>query len=256
MDLEGKFVLVTGGSAGIGKAIALRLGREGADVAICGRSIKRLQQAQEQLKTVGLAVSLFRCDVGQLEQVVEMVEALTAETGQIDILVNNAGALEDTPLESPNDEGWDQVVRTNLDGVYYVTSRVVPYMPEGGRIINISSVLGKMGVPGAAAYCASKHAVIGFTRSIALELSEKKITANVICPGWVNTDLARIVMERAAGNMGISYEEFFQNAMEQVPLGEMIQPEEIASLVHFLVSPSGGKITGQSYSICGGQVMH
>ena len=256
MDLKGNVALVTGGSAGIGKAIALKLGRNGARVAICGRTPETLQQTAEELKSEDLSIFPFHCDVGVLEQVEAMVESFTAETGRIDILVNNAGALEDTPMDSPNDEGWRRVIRTNIDGVYFVTSRVMPFMPDGSRIINISSVLGKRGVPGAAAYCASKHGLIGFTRSVALEVAVRKITANVICPGWVETELAKIVMDRAAANMEISYEEFRRGAMEQVPLGEMIQPDEIASLVLFLAGPSGSKITGQSYSICGGQVMH
>jgi 3-hydroxybutyrate dehydrogenase len=129
-------------------------------------------------------------------------------------------------------------------------------MPSGGRIISISSVLGKMGVPGAAAYCASKHGVIGFTKSIALELAGRKITANVICPGWVETQLAEVVMKRAAENSGISFEEFRRNALNGVPLSRMVQPEEVASLVLFLASPAAKNITGQSYSLCGGQTMH
>jgi 3-hydroxybutyrate dehydrogenase len=129
-------------------------------------------------------------------------------------------------------------------------------MPDGGRIVNISSVLGKMGVPGAAAYCASKHGVIGFTKSIALELAGRKITVNAVCPGWVETELARAVMDRAAVSLGLSFDEFRQNAIDKVPLRKMIRPEEVASLTHFLASPAGKNITGQSYSLCGGQTMH
>jgi len=256
MDLRGRSALITGGSAGIGKAVARRLGLEGASVAICARKRETLLGTEEELRSEGISVSGFLCDVSDLEQVEGMVQELVAESGPVDVLVNNAGALEDTPMDPLNDEGWSKVLRTNLDGVYFVTSRILPHMHDGGSVVNIASVLGKIGVPGAAAYCASKHGVIGFTRSIALELAGRKISVNAICPGWVDTELARIVMERAAKNVGISYEEFRQNALGQVPLGEMIQPEEIASLVHFLASSAGSNITGQSYSICGGQVMH
>ena len=256
MNLEGKLALVTGGSTGIGKAVALKLGQEGAQVAICGRSRETLDKTAAGLRTVGVTVTQFPCDVSVLRQVEEMVQALTAVSGRIDILVNNAGALEDTPLDPPNDEGWRKVLQTNLDGVYFVTSRVVHHMPDGGRIVNISSVLGKIGVPGAGAYCASKHGLIGLTRATSLELASRKITANAICPGWVDTDLAELVMNRTAAKLGVSYEEFRRGALAKVPLGEMIRPEEIASLVHFLIGPDGGNITGQSYNLCGGQVMH
>jgi len=255
MNLNGEVALITGGGTGIGKSIARKLGREGARVAICGRTEATLRKAEEELSSENIVVDQFVCDVSVLGQVEAMVQALTASSGSIHILVNNAGALEDTPLDPSNDEGWDRVIRTNLDGVYFVTSRVVPHMPERGRIINISSVLGKIGSPGAAAYCASRHGVIGFTRAAALELAPRKITVNAICPGWVETDLAKIVMGRAAGNLGISYEEFRQNALNEVPLGEMIQPEEIASLIHYLTGPASNNITGQAYSLCGGQVM-
>jgi NAD(P)-dependent dehydrogenase (short-subunit alcohol dehydrogenase family) len=256
MNLKGKVALVTGGSAGIGKAIAWRLGKEGAQVTICGRSSETLETTCAGLHEEGIEVSTFLCDVGVLQHVEEMVRGLTAEFGHLDILVNNAGALEDTPLDSPNDEGWRKVLRTNLDGVYFVTSRVVQHMPDGSRIVNISSVLGKIGVPGAGAYCASKHGLIGLTRATSLELAGRKITANAICPGWVETDLAKLVMDRTALKLEINYEKFRRDALAKVPLGEMIRPEEVASLVHFLVGPDAGSITGQSYNLCGGQVMH
>lgn len=255
MNLEGKIALVTGGSDGIGKAIALKLGGEGAQVAICGRTESTLRSAREELRSRGIEVSQFLCDVTMLDQVEEMVRGLAEERGRIDILVNNAGALEDTPLNPGSDEAWNKVVRTNLDGVYYVTSRVLAHMPEGGRIISISSVLGKIGVPGAAAYCASKHGVIGFTKSVALEVAARQITVNAICPGWVETQLARLVMDRAAAKLGTGFDEFRESALEQVPLKKMIQPEEVASLVSFLASPDGKNITGQAYSLCGGQTM-
>jgi 3-hydroxybutyrate dehydrogenase len=131
----------------------------------------------------------------------------------------------------------------------------VPLLSDGGRVINISSVLGRFGVPGYTAYCASKHAVIGFTRALALELAGRRITVNAICPGWVETEMAKDGMASGAAAMGITVDEFKAQAMSRVPIGRMIQPDEVASLVKFLASPSTSAITGQTYNICGGQTM-
>jgi 3-hydroxybutyrate dehydrogenase len=122
-------------------------------------------------------------------------------------------------------------------------------------VINVSSVLGRFGVPGYTAYCASKHAVIGFTRALALELADRRVTVNAICPGWVETDMAKQGMASGAAAMGITPDEFKRQAMSRVPIGRMIQPQEIADLVKFLASPQASAITGQTYNICGGQTM-
>jgi 3-hydroxybutyrate dehydrogenase len=132
---------------------------------------------------------------------------------------------------------------------------VLPLVAEGGRIINLSSVLGRFGVPGYTAYCASKHAVIGFTRALALELTARSITVNAISPGWVDTDMAVEGMTLGADAMGVSYEEFRRRAIKAVPIKRIIQPQEVAGLVRFLASPAAAAITGQTYNICGGQVM-
>ena len=144
------------------------------------------------------------------------------------------------------------IIQTNLIGTYYVTRAAAPHVPNGGRVIMISSVLGKFGVPGYTAYCAAKTGLIGFTRSLALELAPRKITVNALCPGWTDTEMARAGMREIAASAGISVEEFKKRAMSQVPLGEMVEPEEVANLVAFLCAPTGDKITGQAISICGG----
>jgi ketoreductase len=256
MTLEGKVALVTGGNTGIGKAIALKLAQEGAKVTICSRSEQTLLSAVEEMEDQGFEILHFACDVGEANQVEEVVSQVVSRFGGVEILVNNAGALEHTPIERPDDEAWSRILKTNLDGPYLVTSRAVSHMPDGGRIINVSSVLGKFGVARNAGYCAAKHGLIGFTRAVALELAPRKITVNAICPGWAETDLARFVMERAADQEGVSYEEFRRQALNRVPLGEMIRPDEIAALVFFLVTPAARNITGQAYNICGGQVMY
>ena len=132
----------------------------------------------------------------------------------------------------------------------------MPLLGDGGRVINMSSVLGRFGVPGYTAYCASKHAVIGFTRSLALELVRRGITVNAICPGWVDTAMAAQGMQAGANVMGLTFDEFRAQALAEVPINRIIQPEEIASLVKFLASPQASAITGQTYNICGGRIMN
>jgi ketoreductase len=256
MRIDGKTALITGGSAGIGKAIAHKLGEEGARIAICGRSQERLEGAVSAMSAAGIEVLQAACDVRKLKDVEQFVDAAVTRYGTINILVNNVGAIQETPLTEANDEAWHRILQTVLDGTYYFTSRVLKYMPDDGRIVNISGVLGKVGVPGSTAYCAAKHGLIGFARAAALELAPRGITVNTVCPGWVDTDLAREVMEGIAAGVGMTYDEVRRDALGRVPLGQMIQPEEIASLVHFLVSSAGANITGQAYNISGGQVMH
>jgi len=256
MTLRGKTALITGGSAGIGKAIAQKLGEDGVRLAICGRSAERLNKSAAEMVSTGIEVLQVSCDVRRLSDVERFVDAAVHEYGTIDILVNNAGAIQETPLAEANDEVWRRILETVLDGTYYVTTRVLKHMPDNGRIVNISSVLGKIGIPGSSAYCAAKHGLIGFTKAASLELAPRGITVNAVCPGWVETDLAREVMVGIAKSAGMTYDEIRRDALERVPLGQMIQPEEIASLVHLLVSPNGANITGQAYNITGGQVMH
>jgi NAD(P)-dependent dehydrogenase (short-subunit alcohol dehydrogenase family) len=172
--------------------------------------------------------------------------------GKIDILVNNAGISGVTPVDDPATAAWLDIIQTNVIGTFYVTRAAVPHIPTGGRIIVVSSVLGKFGVPGYSAYCTAKTGLIGFTRSLALELAPRKITVNAICPGWTDTEMARAGMRDIAASQGITVEQFKKEAMARVPLGEMVEVGEVANLVNFLASETGNKITGQAISICGG----
>jgi len=159
-------------------------------------------------------------------------------------------------MDDPDDSRWRDILETNLTGMYLVTKEVLRIMKDsGGRIINISSVLGKFGVPGYSAYCASKHGMIGFTRALALETAHRGITVNAICPGWVDTEMARSGMKDSAAYQGISVEEFKKQAMEAVPIRRFIDAEEVAQLVLYLASDKGSGITGQAINICGGQTM-
>jgi len=169
--------------------------------------------------------------------------------------VNNAGAGGGQPIHKTETASWRRILDTNVWGTFLVTRQAAPLMAEGGRIVSVSSVLGRFGVPGYTAYCASKHAVIGFTRALALELASRGITVNAICPGWVDTDMAARGMQAGAKAMGISFDAFRDQALGAVPIKRIIQPEEVANLVKFLASPETSAITGQTYNICGGQVM-
>lgn len=247
--------MITGGTRGIGLAIARRLGRSGAAIAVCGRSEQRLGRAVELLESEGVEAWGFPCDVGDPREVDHLAEAVRSRWDHLDVLVNNAGVNEPTPLDPPDDAAWERVIRSNLSSGYYLTSRMAPLLPRGGRVVFIASVTGRFGVAGLSAYCAAKHGVIGLMRSVALELAPHKITVNAICPGWVETDMARESMERTARALGESYEETRRRFLEQVPLGEMIEPDEVAELVLFLCSPAARNITGQAYNLCGGAVM-
>jgi NAD(P)-dependent dehydrogenase (short-subunit alcohol dehydrogenase family) len=191
-------------------------------------------------------------DVRDQKNVDSGIRRIVDRFGKIDIVINNAGTSGITPVDAAATEPWLDILQTNLIGTYYVTRAATPHVPNGGRVIMISSVLGKFGVPGYTAYCAAKTGLIGFTRSLALELAPRKITVNALCPGWTDTEMARSGMRDIAASAGISVEEFKTQAMARVPLGEMVEPEEVAALVAFLCAPTGDKITGQAISICGG----
>jgi 3-hydroxybutyrate dehydrogenase len=194
-------------------------------------------------------------DVTAEESVAKGLEKLTREADGIDVLVNNAGVGGGEPIAESDVERWRRTIDTNLSGTYLASRAVVPLMGESGRVINISSVLGRFGVPGYTAYCASKHGVIGFTRALALELASMGVTVNAICPGWVDTEMAVDGMRLGAEAMGISFQDFRDRALGAVPIKRIIQPQEVAGLVGFLASAGASAITGQTYNICGGQTM-
>jgi NAD(P)-dependent dehydrogenase (short-subunit alcohol dehydrogenase family) len=196
-----------------------------------------------------LAVAM---DIRDQKNVEEGIRRIVDRFGKIDIVVNNAGVSGVTPIDGKDTAVWIDIVNTNILGSYYVTRSSVAHMPDGGRVIMISSVLGKFGVPGYTAYCTAKTGLIGFTRALALELAPRKITVNALCPGWVDTEMALTGMKNGAASQGISVEEFRTQAMSRVPLGEMVMPDEVAALVAFLASDAGKNITAQAISICGG----
>ena len=239
-----KVAIITGASRGIGRSIAKKLYDEGANVALCARSA-----IQDFPRERSLAVTM---DVRDQKNVEAGIRRIVDRFGKIDIVVNNAGISGVTPVEAADTGPWLEIIQTNVVGTYFVTRAAVPHVPNGGRIIMISSVLGKFGVPGYTAYCTAKTGLIGFARALALELAPRKITVNALCPGWTDTEMARAGMRDIAKDLGIPVEQFYKDAMSRVPLGEMVEPEEVANLVAFLAAETGGKITGQAISICAG----
>ena len=248
--------LVTGAGSGIGRAVAFKLGAEGVQVAICDRNQENLEGTSLSMSQEGMAVSTHLCDVSQRGQVDQVVQAILEHYEKVDVLVNNAGVSKRNPIAEPGDAIWHEILATNLNGVYFCTQSVLLGMPIGGRIVNIASISGKVGTAGYTAYCASKHAVIGFTRALALEVAPRKITVNAICPGWTETPMARADMEESARLESTSYQQIEAAVLKDIPLGEFIPPTRIADLVYFLASPGAASITGQALNISGGEVMH
>lgn len=252
--LAGKVAWVTGASRGIGEAMARRLAADGARVALSARDRAACERiALEIGRAEGEAIALS-CDVTIPGSVSSAVAEIVARWGRIEILVNNAGAGGPTPLEDRDDERWDTILATNLTAVFRVIREAAPFVPKGGRIINISSVLGRFGVPGFAAYSAAKHGVIGLTRTLALELAPREITVNAICPGWVDTEMGRDGFRRIGGGPE-GEEKGRQAAAKMAPLGRVLDPGEIAGLAAYLASDDARSVTGQAIVIDGGQVM-
>ena len=194
-------------------------------------------------------------DVSDEASVAHAFGALHGRIRHVDVLVNNAGVGGGEAVQGSDVARWKHTIDTNLTGMYLVTRQILPLMRDAGRVINMSSVLGRFGVAKYTAYCASKHGVIGFTRALALEVVTREITVNALCPGWVETDMAAQGMTAGAEATGLSFDEFKDQAIGAVPIKRMIDPGEVASLVRFLCSPAASAITGQTYNICGGQTM-
>lgn len=246
-----RIVIVTGGGTGIGLAIARRFAAAGERIAIGSRNPDHLRAAREAIPDEQLLT--HGCDVRHRDQIASFTTDVVNAWGPIHILVNNAATGGRNPIDEDLGDFFGDMMETNVTGVFHFIRRVLPEMPAGGRIINISSVLGKFGVPASSAYCASKHAVIGLTRSLAIELAPRDITVNAVCPGWVDTEMARMGMEQVAKLMGTSFEQFKKKALGHVPIQRFVEPDEVAAMVFYLAQPEAAAITGQAINVCGGQ---
>ncbi len=255
--LREKIALVTGGGSGIGKAIGLQMAKNRAKVAIASRNPSHLASAAAELEMLNLPVLPIPMDVRKKADIEQAVDEVVSRWGAIHILVNNAGISGLSPIDDRDDSRWFNILDTNLNGMYLVTKAVLKHMPdhEGGRVINISSVLGKIGVPGYAAYCTTKHGMIGFTRALALEVVDRGITVNTVCPGWVDTEMATQGIHETAVFQGITPTEFKAQAVAGVPIKRFLEADEVAELVCYLASDQAKGITGQAINICGGQTM-
>ena len=245
--LDGKVALVTGGSRGIGRAIALRLGQEGADVAVCARNVEAAGEVASEIEGLGRKCLVRACDVADTEQAGALIASTIEELGQLDILVNNAGVTRDNLLMRMKEEDWDEVLAINLKGAFNCARAAVRPMlkARGGRIVNITSVVGLQGNAGQANYAASKAGLIGLTKSLARELASRGITANAVAPGLVPE----------TGMTGELAAEVQQQMLSAVPLGRAGTPEDVAHAVSFLASEQAAYITGQVLAVDGGMVM-
>jgi NAD(P)-dependent dehydrogenase (short-subunit alcohol dehydrogenase family) len=248
-------IVVTGGGRGIGRAVALSFAAPGAHLVITARTARQLNEVADEIRARGGEATVIPMDVSDEASVAHGFGTLHGQVRQVDVLVNNAGVGGGEPVQGSDVARWKRTLDTNLFGTYLVTRQLLPLMGPGGRVINLSSVLGRFGVAGYSAYCASKHGVIGFTRALALEVASRGITANAICPGWVDTEMAASGMHAGAAATRQTFEQFRDDAIGAVPIQRIIQPEEVAGLIHFLASPEASAITGQTFNICGGQTM-
>lgn len=245
--MEGRVALVTGGGRGIGRAIAVRLAKGGAKVAVSYRAND--EAAQETAKLVqeaGAECETFKGDVASSEDVSALVKGVGEAFGPVEILVNNAGTTRDNIMMRMKDAEFDEVLQTNLKGTYLCTRAVLRGMVRArwGRIVNVSSVVGLLGNAGQANYAASKAGIIGLTKSVAREVANRGITANAVAPGYVETELTGGLSEEIKGRI-----------LGQVPVGRFGEPEEIAEVVAFLSGDGAAYITGQTIAVDGGMVM-
>jgi 3-oxoacyl-[acyl-carrier protein] reductase len=245
MDLSGRVALVTGASRGIGRAIATSLAAQGAIVVAAARG-DHANEVSDAIIAAGGRGEAIALDVTDREAIDTAVAGVVERHGAIDILVNNAGIARDQLLLRLKRDDWDAVIATNLTAVYGLTQAVLKPMirQRRGRIVSISSVVGQAGNPGQANYAASKAGLIGFTKSIAQEVASRNITANVVAPGMIETDMTRALAERAQGDW-----------LSRIPLGRLGTPADVAAAVCFLASDEASYITGQVLAVNGGMYM-
>ncbi len=246
MKLKDKVAVVTGGAQGIGKAVALLLAEQGADLVISDINFEKAEETAKQIETLGRKSMAVRANVALTDEVEKMVLAILERFGRIDILVNNAGIARDKLLLRMTEEDWDLVLDINLKGTFNCTKTVIRYMSKqrSGKIVNIASVVGEMGNAGQANYSASKAGVIGLTKTVAREFASRGINVNAIAPGYIVTPMTDALPEKAK-----------EELKRLIPMERLGQPEDVAQAVLFLVSEASNYITGQVINVNGGIYM-
>lgn len=244
--LKDKVAVVTGASRGIGRSLALIMAAQGAKLVLSARNAEALAQLVAEIQAAGGSAVAVAGDVSSAAAANELIEAGVQAFGRIDVLVNNAGITRDALLLRMKDEDWDEVLNINLKGAFLCTRAAAKVMSKQrfGRIINISSVVGEMGNPGQANYCASKAGLLGLTKSVARELARRNVTVNAITPGFIVTDMTEALPEKTREELAA-----------QIPLGRLGSAEDIAHAVVFLASDQAGYITGQTLGVNGGMYM-
>lgn len=247
MNFEGKTVIVTGGSRGIGRAIALDFAKSGANVVVnYNRNAEKAEDVVKEIEAIGPKGLAVQCNVSKQEDVDALLKATVDTFGTVDFLVNNAGITKDTLILRMKENDWDAVLDTNLKGTFMTTKVIGKYMlkKRSGRIVNITSVVGLMGNAGQSNYAASKAGVVGFTKSIAKEFASRGLTVNAVAPGFIESDMTDVLSD--------DVKEMYSKA---IPLGKMGKPEDVANAVKFLCSEMSKYITGQVIQVDGGMLM-
>jgi len=246
MSLTGQVAVVTGASRGIGRAIALRLGAQGAAVVVTATSVEAAQRTADEIAAAGGKALALKVDVSVSAEVEGLFKDAVAAFGRLDILVNNAGITKDGLLLRMKEADWDAVIDVNLKGAFNCTREAAKTMSKAryGRIINVSSVVGEMGNPGQANYCASKAGMIGLTKSVAKELARRNVTVNAVTPGFIETDMTQELSDKAR-----------EALLEQIPMGRLGASDDVAAAVLFLVSEGAAYVTGHVLSVNGGMYM-